>query len=348
MMVVSPLEIARRAASVATGHLRTLPVLALSVHSACNCRCVMCDIWKANTDKRELSDEALDRHLASIRRLHVRRVMLTGGEPLLHSNLWRLCERLRGLDIRLTLVTTGLLLEAHEARVAELIDEVVISVDGAADVHDAIRRVPGAFARIVRGVAALRRRKTHPRSIARSVVQQRNYRSLDDTIRAVHEMGVDRLSFLAADVTSTAFNRPEPWSVERQQEVALSEHDVPQFATVIARAESTCRAVLDAGFVQDGTRALWRIHDHYAAAVNAAARPRVRCNAPWVSAVLEPDGSVRPCFFHPPYPGAGGDTLESMLNSPRAVAFRRNLNVDDNVTCQRCVCSLSLPLASAV
>ena len=37
--------------------------------------------------------------------------MLTGGEPLLHRNLWALCAELQALRIRITLVTTGLLIE---------------------------------------------------------------------------------------------------------------------------------------------------------------------------------------------------------------------------------------------
>src|SRR5688572_32897666 len=107
--MVGPGEIARRARSRVTHRLESLPILALSVHSACNCRCVMCDIWKANADKREISTADLDRHLDDIRALRVQRVMLTGGEPLMHSNLWTLCDRLRDAGIGITLVTTGLL-----------------------------------------------------------------------------------------------------------------------------------------------------------------------------------------------------------------------------------------------
>ena len=65
------LETARRAAGIATGHVHTLPVLSLMVHSSCNCRCVMCDIWKANALKREMTVDALDAHMQAIRRLHV-------------------------------------------------------------------------------------------------------------------------------------------------------------------------------------------------------------------------------------------------------------------------------------
>src|SRR5687768_7895025 len=149
--MVGPGEIARRARSRVSGHLESLPILALSVHSACNCRCVMCDIWKANSEKREISAAELSRHVESIRALHVQRVMLTGGEPLLHSNLWALCAELQAMRIGITLVTTGLLIHAHAAGIASSVDTVVISLDGPREVHDAIRRVTGGFDRIAKG-----------------------------------------------------------------------------------------------------------------------------------------------------------------------------------------------------
>lgn len=346
-MLTSAVEIARRAATLATGHIRTLPVLALNVHSACNCRCVMCDIWKANADKREISEGELARHLDSIRRLHVQRIMLTGGEPLLHANLWRLCERLRAEDIQLTLVTTGLLIDAHAAPIADLIDHVVVSIDGAPETHDAIRRVRGGFARIATGIEALRARATHPRLTARSVVQKINFRELDRTVQAVEQIGVDALSFLAADVSSTAFNRPVAWTLERRQEVGLAAEDLPELASSIERANDSCRAAFESRFVEGGIASLWHIHDHYAASASVGPWPAARCNAPWVSAVVEADGAVRPCFFHPAYESVAAD-LEGIINSPQAVRFRQTLDVQANDTCRRCVCRFSLPLTRVI
>src|SRR5688572_2084267 len=221
--MVGPGEIARRARSRVSGHLESLPILALSVHSACNCRCVMCDIWKANSEKREISSADLSRHVEAIRALRVQRVMLTGGEPLLHRNLWALCSELQGLGIRITLVTTGLLIEHNAADVASYVDTVVISLDGPRDLHDGIRRVAGGFDRIAKGVMALRAQQPAPRLIARSVVQRNNAAGIDATINAAHRMGFDEISFLAADVSSPAFNRPEPWSAGRVAEVAVPE-----------------------------------------------------------------------------------------------------------------------------
>jgi MoaA/NifB/PqqE/SkfB family radical SAM enzyme len=343
--MVGPLEATRRAASRWTDRLRSLPILALNVHSACNCRCVMCDIWKANADKRELSLADLDRHVADIEALHVQRVMLTGGEPLLHGNLWALCDRLQDRGIRVTLVTTGLLLSPHAAAIARGIDDVVVSIDGPPEVHDAIRRVRGGFDRISRGLAALREQTAPPTVVARSVVQRANFRCVGDTIEAIRALPVDSLSFLAADVTSTAFNRPLPWDASRRSDVALDASDVAEFASMIEAVESCGRAALRKGFVRGGMKSLRRIHRYYAAMAGLAEFPAVTCNAPWCSAVVEPTGEIRPCFFHPPYAteGAAAGLLET-VNSEAALAFRRSLSVGVDETCRRCVCSLSLPL----
>lgn len=342
------IEAARRARGRWTGRIESLPILAMSVHSACNCRCVMCDIWKANAAKRDISAEDLERHVASLRRLGVRRVMLTGGEPLMHANLWALCNRLRAEHVAITLVTTGLLLDVHAAAVARSIDQVVVSIDGPPAVHDAIRRVRDGFRRVAAGIAALASTSNPPRVTVRSVVQRANHGVLLDTVDEVHALGVDRLSFLAADLTSAAFNRAEPWDERRQDEIAVGVDQLPALADAIRRVERHRGSLLRAGFVAGGSRALWRIHAYYAARYGQANAPLVRCNAPWVSAVLEPGDVVRPCFFHAAYPRVPGASLAETINAPGAVQFRRQLNVRTNDVCRRCVCALSLPLSGAV
>ena len=71
-----------------------MPILVLNVHSHCNCRCVMCDIWKREKHEQvRVAD--LERHRESLRNLGVRQVVLSGGEPLLHGDLRALCEFFR-------------------------------------------------------------------------------------------------------------------------------------------------------------------------------------------------------------------------------------------------------------
>jgi MoaA/NifB/PqqE/SkfB family radical SAM enzyme len=345
--MVGPGEIARRARGRVSGRLESLPILALSVHSACNCRCVMCDIWKANSEKREISFDELSRHVDAIRSLRVQRVMLTGGEPLLHRNLWALCSVLQSMQIRITLVTTGLLIDQHAADIASCIDTVVISLDGPPDVHDAIRRVRGGFDRIARGVMALHAELPTPRLIARCVVQRDNAAAVGATIAAAHRMGFDEISFLAADVSSSAFNRPAPWSEGRAAEIAVGREELPVLIDAIGHAVHSDAELFTNGFVAGGRASLDRIVQYYRALAGDADYPAVQCNAPWVSAVLEPGGTLRPCFFQPAYDGANTSLVET-LNADAAVTFRRNLDVTANETCRRCVCSLSLPLTARV
>jgi radical SAM protein with 4Fe4S-binding SPASM domain len=65
------------------------------------------------------------------------------------------------------------------------------------------------------------------------------------------------------------------------------------------------------------------------------------CNAPWVSAVVEVDGSVRPCFFHRPIGNITSSPLEEVINGEAAQEFRQSLDIENDATCRRCVCSLN-------
>ena len=222
----------------------------------------------------------------------------------------------------------------------------MVSIDGPPDVHDEIRGVKNGFHRIARGVQALQREPRVPHTIARSVVQRANHARLSQTIEAVHRLGVNQLSFLAADVSSTAFNRPDGWTAERRGDVALSPDLVLALEASIHDVRDRCASMLKSGFVVGGLDSLRRIHAYYAALAGLGPFPRVRCNAPWVSAVVEADGAMRPCFFQPRYTGSHQQGLLETLNAPQSVAFRASLDVSTNATCQRCVCSLSLaPLA---
>jgi len=87
---------------------------------------------------------------------------------------------------------------------------------------------------------------------------------------------------------------------------------------------------------------LRRLADYFAAVRGAGAFPHHKCNAPWVSAVIEADGSVRPCFFHQAYGNIHDAPFDEVLNAPRAMAFRKGLKVRKNPVCRQCVCFLYL------
>jgi len=320
--------------------VNTLPILVIHAHSSCNCRCIMCDIWKTKEQKvfglRELQPQ-----LNSIRRLGVRWIVFSGGEPLMNAELPQICAILREEGIRLTLLTTGLLLKKHCTSVAESFDDVIVSLDGPESVHDAIRRVRGAYRLVESGVQALREVRPGMRITARCTIQKANYQYLFETARAAKVLQLNGISFLAADLTSQAFNRPLVWPTNRQAEIGLS------LSEVIALENGTERLIRDAarefgdGFVAESADKLRRIARHFRAHVGLDSPESPVCNAPWVSAVIEADGSVRPCFFHAPTGSLQDKTLEAVVNGKAARDFRKRLVVPENPICRNCVCSLN-------
>jgi len=323
-----------------------LPILILYPHSRCNCRCLMCDIWR-QARRDELTAADVERWLPEWRALGVERVVLSGGEALLHSHLWQLCGLLRDAGIGITILSTGLLLARDAAALARVCDDVVVSLDGPPAVHDHIRNLPRAYAKLAAGVAALR--ATDPRIAisGRCTVQRANYRQLRATVGSARALGLDRISFLAADVTSEAFNRPGGWEPERAAGIALGPGDLPLLAAELAALTREHAADFASGFIAESPEKLERRLLQYFAALlgvlDGGDFAPVECNAPWVSAVVEADGTVRPCFFQPPLGNLkAAGSLTAILNTEAAVAWRRGLDTARDAICRRCVCSLAL------
>jgi MoaA/NifB/PqqE/SkfB family radical SAM enzyme len=320
-----------------------LPILILFPHSRCNCRCLMCDIWRATT-RDELAAADIARWLAEWRDLGVRRVVLSGGEALLHSHIWELCDHLRAAGIGVTILSTGLLLRRHAAELVRRCDDVVVSLDGPQPIHNQIRNIPRAYEKLAEGVAAVKAADARVLVTGRCTVQRSNYRYLRATAAAAHELQLDRISFLSADVSSEAFNRPGGWDDQQVGQVALAPSDLPLLAAELDALEREYAADFAGGYIAEPALKLRRrLYQYYAALLGQGDFFPNSCNAPWVSTVIEADGTVRPCFFQPPlgniYQAA---SLDAILNSPEALAWRNGLDTQRDAICRKCVCTLSL------
>ena len=177
---------------------------------------------------------------------------------------------------------------------------------------------------------------------ARCTVQKANHRHLCATIQCAKDIGLQSVSFLAADVTSTAFNRPQGWLPDQQDRVALNQKELSDLETEVEQLIGDYRQDMDSGFVVETPEKLRRIVAHFRAHLGQTEHVAPRCNAPWVSAVIEASGDVRPCFFHPALGNIHHQSLPEILNGPEALRFRTNLDIAGNPICRRCVCSLHL------
>ncbi|OCX50319.1 hypothetical protein BEL04_23260 [Mucilaginibacter sp. PPCGB 2223] len=300
----------------------------------------MCDIWKDNKNLKQLTEADVTGLMRSLKKLGTQQVLMSGGEALLNKNFFRLCEILKRQNISISLLSTGLTLKHHTDELLRWVDDIIVSIDGDEPLHDAIRNIPGAFAKLREGVQYLKSRNPDYKITGRSVIHRINFRNWENIIMAAKEMGLDQVSFLPADVSSEAFNRQTAWAEPKQHEILLAEDELPELQQIIARIIPT----IDRGerFIAESDTKLRDIHAYYAAFYNINPFPFKKCNAPWVSAVVEADGSVRPCFFHDTIGNIHDDELADILNSDTAIGFRKTLNMGGNPTCVKCVCSLNL------
>jgi MoaA/NifB/PqqE/SkfB family radical SAM enzyme len=344
LISISTLDPAVDSADQAHHRIHTMPIVVIYPHNQCDCHCVMCDIWKIR-DPQELSVADLERHIASFRDLSVRWVVFTGGEPQKNSRLPILARMLRDEGIRVTLLTAGLLLDAQAEAIAATVDDVIVSLDGPSSLHNRIRRVPRAFERLAAGVRELRRLRPDIPVSGRCTVQKLNHCSLRATVVSGREIGLNSISFLAADISSSAFNHPSISSGKGQEQIALNAVEVEALEQEVQRLIREHACDLNSGFIVESPSKLERIVRHFRAGLGQLEPVAPRCNAPWVSAVVEAGGDVRPCFFHHPLGNTRDGTLHEILNSPQALQFRKALDIATDPICRRCVCSLYVPKA---
>jgi sulfatase maturation enzyme AslB (radical SAM superfamily) len=182
----------------------------------------------------------------------------------------------------------------------------------------------------------------HYRITARTVIHRLNFWNWESIINEAKIMNLDQISFLPADVSSHAFNRLTAWGEPRQHEILISENELPELRSVIDRIADRNEADFASGFIAESKTKIKQVYDYYAAFYGLNPFPFKKCNAPWVSTVIEADGSVRPCFFHDTIGNIRDSSLAAIINSKEAISFRKNLDMNTNATCVKCVCSLNL------
>ncbi len=212
-----------------------LRMVAWEVTRSCNLRCIHC---RASAERGpypgELSTEealGLLQDMASFARPVV---ILTGGEPLLRSDILQLARRGTELGLRMVMAPNGTLLSVARAReLSEAgIQRISISLDGASEeTHDAFRCVPGAFQGALQGIRAAKEAGL-PFQI-NTTVTQRNLQELPKIMDAAVQLGAvahhifllvptGRGKEMAADAISPEeYERTLHWFYDQRERVPL-------------------------------------------------------------------------------------------------------------------------------
>ncbi len=132
----------------------------IKIVDGCNSRCITCDIWKSKT-KKEMSLKTYTKVLDELISCGLRRVGITGGEPLLHQHIVDICRVTKDRGVELIIATNGLLLSNKINTIAKYVDGLSISLDGLEKTNDEIRGIPGYYKNVTKSILNIR--KKYPR-----------------------------------------------------------------------------------------------------------------------------------------------------------------------------------------
>ncbi|MFZ1286968.1 MAG: radical SAM protein [Candidatus Phosphoribacter sp.] len=304
--------------------------------AGCNSRCVTCDYW-LDEDQTGMPNDALLGVITEAWARGLQVVYFTGGEALLRAaDLFELVDALavRCPSLSVHLLTNGVLLKKHAERIARSFSRVIVSMD-AAD-PGLYRRIRGlrAFALVTDGIAQLREVDPDLDIRLRTMVLPENVDSLPGIVRLAIALKVNRISFLAEDVSSTiALGR----DVLIAGSSGRSEMDRAVVATNLESQIETIRAMkvteADRQVLVTGLSDLERVLDIYSGRFQ-----RTRCNAGLRSCVVDADGSVGPCFFIEASGSLIDASLGSVLTSVGHARVVESILDGSRRECQDCVC----------
>jgi SynChlorMet cassette radical SAM/SPASM protein ScmF len=166
----------------------------------CNLRCSHCWIQpKHQTQGCSYPSLPLDLFRSIIEQakpLGLSTVKLTGGEPLLHPQIYEILKFIQTEEIDLIMETNGVLCTPELARrIAECKNPFAsVSLDGAdAETHEWVRGVNGCFEDAKQGIRNLVAAGIKPQIIM--TVMRRNREQLEDVVRLAESLGAGSVKF---------------------------------------------------------------------------------------------------------------------------------------------------------
>src|SRR5690242_36318 len=135
------------------------PVVIWNLIRRCNLACQHCYSISADIDfPGELTTPQIYATMDDLKSFGVPVLILSGGEPLLHSDIFAISRRAKAMGFYVGLSTNGTLIDAALLPQIAAIgyDYVGISLDGIAQTHDRFRRKAGAYEASLGAVRLLR------------------------------------------------------------------------------------------------------------------------------------------------------------------------------------------------
>lgn len=265
------------------------PLVVWNITAKCNLNCLHCYAAKNNKRTKELSAEEILRTIDDLAGIKIPLIIFSGGEPLLHRDIFDISSYAVNKGIKISLSSNGTLIDQHIARKIKQagVHYVGISIDGMSACQDSFRQKKGAFEK---AVGAIKNCQDAGIEVGvRFTISKHNIQDLDNILKLVEELGVKRFclyhlvySGKAKDLIQQDISLSErKQALEKLIKLSLRLKDKIDVLTV----DSPCDGIyLAQRFKKEG------IGDYYPG-----------CSAGTRLFNIDEEGSVHPCQFWQDY-----------------------------------------------
>lgn len=267
------------------------------VTTRCGYKCKTCFYWQdLNTGNNELTLDEIRKISASMD--HLSRLLITGGEPYLRSDLPEICKIFHDQNQceRFHIPTHGF----NPGRIAEMAEKILIncprsvanfsfSIDGLRQTHEEISQIPGSFDKVIESaqkVSQLSEKYSNMSVQGICVVSNKNYNEVLDLAKLLQE-SVPKLTLMPTPLRGEPLN-PDLRPPSREEWLRLMKELEP---IIDSSKEKNLSFPLDRYFARSRRRYL----DKVTADIIETDKQPFQCTAGDTIGVMEPDGRIKLC-----------------------------------------------------
>ena len=245
---------------------------------------------------------------------------LSGGEPLIRSDVYEIIRHAVKLNCRPSLITNGILLkkEVIDKLINAGLRDIVISLNGhTKKTHDYTRGVNGGFSKVMSAIADLKKYQGQQNisiGIA-SVLMGYNLPEMVDLVNWVKENQLTKISFQALFYETGNRNYRKNW----QNQTELWE---PRGGTYSEHLDKIIDLKKKGLPISNSVEQLEHFKIYFR---NPSQRLPIQCRIGIHGNFIEPNGTVKLCYLYEPVGHILKDSPANIWNSKRALTTRRKI-----------------------
>jgi MoaA/NifB/PqqE/SkfB family radical SAM enzyme len=297
---------------------RSIKFLLLWITENCNLKCAMCgDRWRASTaeGKSTLSKEQWFSVIDSAKKLDTLVISITGGEALLHPDIFEILRHIKDCGMAAHLCSNGMAL--NDETVAKLRESGVhsfgISLDSdVPEIHNSLRGLP-CFDQAVAGIEILRKALPRAKIGINFLISKPTFRRMKNIVDLGGELGVNQINFQPIHTNLQHKNKP----LSSFQEFLFEPGDIDELERELKdlRAHARKRGMrISSGPFIEGIPLLYRRDTPFHA-----------CYAGYITCSVSPWGEVSPCADIDNRQTIHDATLEEIWRSPDFQSLRKRV-----------------------